>query len=74
MIALARSAGIPARYVHGYCKFSSGTIYGHVWAQLYINGKWYDADGISIRNSLGEINNWDKNKSTIEGTYAELPF
>ena len=74
VIALARSAGIPARYVHGYCKFSSGTIYGHVWAQLYINGKWYDADGISIRNSLGVINNWDKNKSTIEGTYAELPF
>ena len=74
VIALARAAGIPARYVHGYCKFSSGTIYGHVWAQLYINGKWYDADGISIRNSLGVINNWDKNKSTIEGNYAELPF
>ncbi len=74
MIALARAAGIPARYVHGYCKFSSGTVYGHVWAQLYINGKWYDADGISIRNSLGVINNWDKNKSTIEGTYTELPF
>jgi Transglutaminase-like enzymes, putative cysteine proteases len=74
VIALARAAGIPARYVHGYCKFSSGTIYGHVWAQLYINGKWYDADGISIRNSLGVINNWDKDKSTIEGTYAELPF
>ena len=74
VIALARASGIPARYVHGYCKFSSGTIYGHVWAQLYINGKWYDADGISIRNSLGVINNWDKNKSTIEGNYAELPF
>ncbi len=73
-IALARAAGIPARYVHGYCKFSSGTVYGHVWAQLYINGKWYDADGISLRNSLGVINNWDKNKSTIEGTYTELPF
>ncbi|MGB9979864.1 transglutaminase domain-containing protein [Methanobacterium sp.] len=74
MIALARSAGIPARYVHGYCKFSSGTIYGHVWAQLYINGRWYDADGISMRNSLGDINNWDKNKSTIEGTYSEWLF
>ena len=74
LIALARAAGIPARYVHGECTFSSGTVYGHVWAQLYINGKWYDADGISIRNSLGIINNWDKNKSTIEGTYSELPF
>ena len=74
MIAMARSAGIPARYVHGECTFSSGTVYGHVWAQLYVNGKWYDADGISIRNSLGVINNWDKNKSTIKGTYAELPF
>ncbi len=74
MIALSRATGIPARYVHGKCTFSSGNVYGHVWAQLYINGKWYDADGISIRNSLGDINNWDKNKSTIEGTYSELPF
>ena len=39
LVALARADGITARYVHGYCNFSSGW-YGHVWAQLYVNGKW----------------------------------
>ena len=40
LIALARAAKIPARYMHGTCTFTSGNVYGHVWAQLYINGKW----------------------------------
>ena len=74
LIALARAAGIPARYEHGYCKFSSGNWYGHVWAQLYINGKWYMADAISSRNSLGVINNWNTNSWTLKGIYTELPF
>lgn len=39
LVALARDAGITARYVHGTCKFSSGNWYGHVWAQVYMNGK-----------------------------------
>ena len=45
LIALERAAGIPARYNHGTCRFTSGTWYGHVWAQVYVNGKWYNADG-----------------------------
>jgi transglutaminase-like putative cysteine protease len=74
LIALERAAGIPARYVHGYCKFSSGSWYGHVWAQVYVNGKWYTADAISSRNTFGVINNWNTATATIYGTYATLPF
>lgn len=74
LIALARAAGIPAKYMHGTCNFTSGNVYGHVWAQLYINGKWYDADAISSRNTLGVINNWNENTVIMKGNYAELPF
>lgn len=74
IVALARAAGIPARYVHGSCVFNSGTTYGHVWAQLYVNGVWYAADAISYSNSLGVIKNWNTSSVTIKGKYAELPF
>jgi len=73
VVALARATGLPARYKHGICTFSSGT-YGHVWSQIYIGGTWYDADATSIRNSLGVIKNWDTTTGTIIGTYASLPF
>lgn len=73
LIALTRAAGIPARYEHGTCTFSTGT-FGHVWAQVYVNGKWYYADAVSERNSFGVINNWDTSNWTLVGIYAELPF
>ena len=75
VVALARAAGLPARYEHGYCYFTtSGNWYGHVWAQIYVNGQWYNADATSSRNSLGVINNWNTNTWTYKGTYASLPF
>lgn len=74
LVALSRAAGIPAKYVHGICKFNSGTWYGHVWTQIYVNGKWYNADAISYRNSFGVINNWNTSSWTLKGIYAELPF
>jgi transglutaminase-like putative cysteine protease len=73
LIALARAVGIPAKYIHGDCTFSSGR-YGHVWAQLYINGTWYDADATSSKNELGVINNWNTQTFNYKGTYRELPF
>ncbi len=73
VVALARAAGIPARYQQGYCDFSDGW-YGHVWAQLYVNGKWYYADTISKANTFGAINNWNLNTYTLEGTFTSLPF
>ena len=74
LIALARSVGIKARYVHGTCQFSSGTWYGHVWAQLFINGKWTVADAISYRNTLGVIKNWNTATYKLNGIYNTLPF
>ena len=74
LVALERAAGIPARYVHGYCKFSSGKWYGHVWAQVYVNGKWYNADATSYKNTFGVIKNWNTKKAKIYGTYASLSF
>ncbi len=74
MVALLRTIGIPARYVHGYCKFSSGNSYGHVWAQVYIDGKWYTADATGSSNTLGVIKNWNTATAKIYSTYASLPF
>jgi transglutaminase-like putative cysteine protease len=74
MVALTRAAGIPARYNHGSCRFSSGHVYGHVWAQVFVNGKWYYADGTSSRNSFGVVKNWNTSSFTLKGIYASLPF
>jgi len=75
LIALARAAGIPARYVHGTCTFKeSGHTYGHVWAQLYIDGKWYCADATSLSNTLGVINSWNTGTYILKGIYSSLPF
>ena len=74
LIALERAAGIPARYEHVYAQFSSGTWYGHVIAQVYVNGKWYYADATTSRNTFGVINNWNTAKATVYGLYASLPF
>ncbi|WP_424354866.1 Ig-like domain-containing protein [Methanobacterium sp. MBAC-LM] len=74
LIALERAAGIPARYEHVYAQFSSGNWYGHVIAQVWVNGKWYNADATSYSNSFGIIKNWNTSTATYKGTYATLPF
>ncbi len=74
LVALSRAAGIQAKYVHGSCKFSSENWYGHVWAQVYVNGKWVNADATSSRNSLGVIKNWNTTTYKLEGLYNTLPF
>jgi hypothetical protein len=74
LVALARAAGIPARYKSGNCQFSSGNWYGHVWTDLYVNGKWYPADAISYSNSFGVIKNWNTANFQLKGTYNTLPF
>lgn len=74
LIALTRAAGIPARYVHGKCKFLNGKWYGHVWAQVWVNGKWHRADAINSKNTLGAVTNWNTATAIIKGRYASLPF
>ncbi|MCX7926554.1 MAG: hypothetical protein N2606_00210 [Candidatus Omnitrophica bacterium] len=72
LVALFRAAGLPARYKHNTaCTFSSGT-YGHVWPQVYVDGKWIDADTSSLTDSFGNVAftaNHDNDK-----VYAILPF
>lgn len=73
LISMFRTAGLAARYCHGTCVFSDGT-YGHVWAQVLVNGYWYVADPISYRNSVGTVNNWNTNSFTLKGIYSGISF
>lgn len=72
LVALSRAAGIPARYVHGRCRFTSGNTYGHVWAEVWVKGRWYSVDSTSIRNTFGVIKSWSL--ITLHGRYTSLPF
>jgi len=75
VIAMFRTAGLAARYVHGTCYFtSSGSTYGHVWAQVLVNGQWYVADCTSARNSFGNVVNWNTNSFTLHGIYSSISF
>lgn len=72
MAALMRAVGIKTRYVHVNAKFSSGSTYGHVFSEVYVNGKWVKADATSSKNSLGVIKSWTLSK--FKGYYSSLPF
>lgn len=74
LVAMYRTAGLAARYVHGTCSFSSGGVYGHVWAQVLIGNTWVCADASSCRNSFGKIVNWNTKSYTLKSTYSSLPF
>lgn len=52
--AMARLSGIPARYFHAQCNYSSGVI-GHVISQLFIDGEWVFADASNNDNDLGSV-------------------
>ena len=75
VVALCRASGIHARYSHAKgCTFSSGLVTGHVWAQILVNGVWYSADATSVRNRLGNIQNWNTNFYSNLNHYAAVPF
>lgn len=75
IVALCRASKIPARYAHAKgCRFGSGLTTGHVWAQIYVNGRWYSADGTSYRNSLGHISNWNTKSYKRLRIYRNIPF
>ena len=74
LVSMYRTAGIAARYVHGTCRFSSGSTYGHVWAQVLVDGQWYVVDATSTRNSFGNIVNWNTNSFTLHGIYSGISF
>ena len=74
LVAMGRSVGLTVRFDTGYCQFSSGSWYGHVWTQFLVDGVWVNADPTSNRNSFGVINNWDTSSYTDRGTYDILPY
>ncbi len=80
MTALSRALGVPARYEHWYCQFSSGTD-GHVWSAIYIpdapksgnEGNWFYADPVNNSCYLGYQSFtllWEYGNSNC----IELPF
>ena len=73
LVAMYRAAGLPARYVHGTCTFSSGT-YGHVWTQVLIGDTWVVSDATSARNSFGNVVNWNADSYSLKGYYASISF
>ena len=75
IVSLCRAAGIAARFSHAQgCRFSSGLVTGHIWAQIYVDGVWYSADATSSRNELGNIHNWNTNSFNSLKQYVHLPF
>ena len=74
LVAMFRTAGLKARYVHGTCTFNSGNVYGHVWTQVYIGNHWVCGDAISYSNQLGKIQNWNTKTVKVHAGYRSLPF
>ena len=76
LIAMLRTAGIPARYHYGKnCHFSSGLVSEHVWTECTFDGNtWYTLDPTSSKNTFGVINNWNTSNYEEGGIYASLPF
>ena len=70
-LAMCRAAGIPARYLHGQCYFSSGVI-GHVIPEIYVDGKWWICDPSNNSATFGTPT-W-KGMETFNGRYIELVF
>lgn len=68
--AMARLSGLPARYFHAQCHYSSGYI-GHVISQIYIDGTWYYADASNNGNAFGSVSFSDYTGLHI---YETLPF
>lgn len=71
VVAMCRAAGIPARYIHGQCYFSSSVI-GHVIPHIYVDGQWYVCDPTNDNSAFGTPV-W-KGMQTFNGLYASLPF
>jgi transglutaminase-like putative cysteine protease len=73
LIAMMRSAKIPARYVHATVIMKSGNTYGHVYAEVKIGKSWIVCDPTHrTLNKFGKTGSWKKQK--IINRYNSLPF
>lgn len=72
-VSLLRAAGVPARYAHSTsCRFNSGLVCGHVWAEAFIDGRWQALDTTSSRNSVGSLNSF-RALNPVRN-YVNVPF
>ena len=67
---MCRATGIPARYLHGQCYYSS--VEGHVIPEIYVDGKWWIADPTNNDSTWGTPK-W-KGMETFNGRYNVLEF
>lgn len=75
LIAMLRTAGIPARYHYGQCSFNNGMKTDHVWVEYsFDETTWHALDPTSSRNTFDSITNWDTGSYVNKGTYTTLPF
>lgn len=74
LVAMYRTAGFKARYVHGRCHFNSGNTYGHVWVQVAIGKTWVCADTTDSCNDLGKITGWNTKSYKVLGKHSSIPF
>jgi uncharacterized repeat protein (TIGR01451 family) len=75
IVALARHTGLHARYVYGTCYFLvSHHWISHVWANIYVRGRWYSADASNTKNFFGVIKSWKTSNYIFNGVYKTLPF
>ena len=70
-LAMCRATGIPARYLHGQCYYTSA-VYGHVIPEIYVDGKWWIADPSNNAATWGTPT-W-KGMKTFNGRYNVLEF
>lgn len=74
LVALARSAGIPARYVYApNTVYPSGNVWGNTWAELYVDGVWYICDTSNNSCTFGKPL-WILEKTIVRGKYKDLPM
>ena len=69
-VAMCRATGIPARYLHGQCYYSS--VIGHVIPEIHVDGKWWIADPTNNDSTWGTPK-W-KGMETFNGRYNQLEF
>ena len=70
-LAMCRAAGIPARYMHGQCYFSTSVI-GHVIPEIWDGERWWICDPSNNSATMGNPT-W-KGMQKFNGRYNVLPF
>ncbi len=72
LAALARARGIPARVAIGMV-YLNGAFGGHMWTEVYIDGRWIPLDATLGGGGVGAAH-LKQGQSTLEGVSAYIAF